>query len=115
MNTTDNDQQPVDQTSPDGQITQEEIDRQEHDKIVKAETAYPISESQVEPGREAVDGNGQRDFPEKELVRTDVIVDENADTQAAQERHAKEVQDKENAKLNTNSKPGTAPVDKKSK
>src|ERR1700751_3483833 len=88
-------------------------DNQSNDELVQAETAYPVSESQVQPGREAVDGNGQRDLPPVDLVRPDIIVNKDAVTQSKvdnldeqQRQHAQEVQDKQNAKLNQNTKPG---------
>lgn len=79
--------------------TQTQIDREERDALVKAEVPAPISESQVEPGREVVDGNGRRDTEDVVPNRPDVIHDPNADTQ-----HAREVQAKEEAKLRGNNK-----------
>lgn len=102
-------------------------DEQRPEDLVQAEVSAPISESQVQPGREAVDGNGRRDLEEREIARPDIVVNPDADTQAKAERQqaaqeqeaeqekdtaqiqqeqAQTVQDKETAKLDSTSKPG---------
>lgn len=107
MNTTDDTNISEDQESykdsPDNDSgkTQTQIDKEEHDTLVKAEVSAPISESQVEPGREVVDGNGLRQTLDVEPTRPDIIVDKDASTQ-----HAREVQERQLTKLNTNSKTG---------
>lgn len=97
--------------------TQAEIDRdnnvnQSTDDLVKAEVSAPISESQVQPGREVVDGNGLRETPNVEPVRPDVIVDKDIVTQSKldalddkEREHARRVQSEQAAKLNQNTRP----------
>jgi hypothetical protein len=106
-----------DQPDNDNGKTQAQIDREERARLLKTEVGAPDSESQVQAGQEVVDGNSRRDTEEVEKVRPDILVDKNADTQAKadqqQRDYAKAVQDKQNAKLNANSKPGEAPKDDK--
>lgn len=125
MNTTDNtnisaeQENHVNNPNNDSGKTQEQLDKEEHDRLVKAEVSAPISESQVQAGQEVVDGNGRRDTPDVEPTRPDIIVDKDAVTQSkvdaldAQQQHGKDVQDKENAKLHQNTKPGTDASDNK--
>jgi hypothetical protein len=101
-----------DQKSDNGK-TQAQIDAEDHERLVKAEVAAPVSESQVQPGQELVDGNGRRDTPTVEPTRPDILVDKEAVTQSKVDRldqeqrdHAQAVQDKQNKKLNQNTKPG---------
>lgn len=106
-----------DSPNDDNGKTQQQIDQENRDALVKTQVSAPISESQVQPGREVVDGNGQRDTEPVEATRPDTIVDENIVTQAKldaideQQAHGKRVQDKQNKKLNKNTKPGTDPSD----
>jgi hypothetical protein len=119
MNTTDNtnisadDELHKDSPNNDNGKTQAQIDREERARLVKAEVSAPVSESQVQPGQEVVDGNGRRDTPTVEPTRPDILVDKEAVTQSKVDRldqeqrdHAHAVQDKQNKKLNQNTKPG---------
>lgn len=120
MMTTDNSQpisedeaNHVDNPGNDNGKTQTQIDQESKADLVQAEVSAPVSESQVQPGREVVDGNGLRETPDVEPTRPDVIVNPDAVTQSkvdaldVQQEHGKRVQDEQNAKLNQNTKPGT--------
>src|SRR6476661_11012116 len=104
MNTTDNSTIPESQEENHGQITQAQLDAQDKDELVKAEVGTPISESQVQPGSELVDGKGRRDTEQVDNQRPDILVDKDAVTQSkidamTEQDHAKRVEDKERTKL----------------
>lgn len=109
MNTTDDtniseqEANHIDSPDNDNGKTQEQIN-EEHGDVVRGTATPPKSESDVIQGREAVDGNGQRDIPDYGSVPAATVLTDDAASE--QVRHIQSVQDKENAKLNHNSKKG---------
>lgn len=108
MNTTDDtnmteeQENHIDSPDNDNGKTQQQINAEQGD-VVRAKVTPPASESDIEPGREAVDGNGQRDIPDYGSVPAGtVLTNEAADNQA---KHVQSVQDKQRAKLGMNGKP----------
>lgn len=93
----------IDNPNDDNGKTQEQINA-EHGDVARATVTPPTSESDIKPGREAVDGNGQREIPDYGSVPAATVLTD--DAAAEQARHVQSVQDKQNAKLNPNSRNG---------
>lgn len=95
----------IDSPDNDNGKTQQQIDS-EHADVVQAKTAQPTSESDIQPGREAVDGNGQREIPDYGSVQAGTVLTDNATTEHA--KHVQSVQDKERHKLGLDTKKNDA-------
>lgn len=91
--------------------TQEQINKATDTNPVLDEPDQQKLDATDEPTKSPIDGNGLREHTDKDVATDESTVEEatNADPNASQEEIAKREQDKQNAKLNMNTKPGGNP------